>query len=112
MANANVVVLTDATFEAEVLKSEQPVLVDFWAEWCGPCKMLAPALDELAEEYKGRAKVAKLDTDHNRGSAMKFGVSALPTVLLFSKGQVVKKWVGLQPKKGFKEALDALVGGK
>ncbi|MCL2646922.1 MAG: thioredoxin [Phycisphaerales bacterium] len=112
MASQNVVQVTDSTFDMEVLKSKQPVLVDFWADWCGPCKMLAPTIDEIAQEYKGRAKVAKVDTDNNRNSAMKFSISALPTVLLFHKGQVVKKWVGLQPKKGFKEALDALLGGK
>ncbi|MCL2641262.1 MAG: thioredoxin [Phycisphaerales bacterium] len=112
MASQNVVQVTDSNFDAEVLQSELPVLLDFWAEWCGPCQMLAPAMEELATEYQGRAKVGKMDTDNNRATAMKFSISALPTVILIHKGQITKRWVGLQPKKAFKEALDSLLGAQ
>jgi thioredoxin 1 len=109
MASANVVQLSDQTFEQEVLKSEQPVLVDFWAEWCGPCRMLAPTIDDLAEEYKGKVKVAKVDTDNCRETAMKFGISTIPTIILFHKGQPVGNLRGLRPKKDFKEMIDRVV---
>lgn len=112
MASANVLTLSDANFQQEVLSSEVPVLVDFWAEWCGPCRMLAPTIDELAEEYKGKVKVGKVDTDGNRGTAMKFSISAIPTIILFHKGQIARKFVGLTPKKDFKAALDGLVAAK
>jgi thioredoxin 1 len=110
MASQSVVQVTDSNFETEVLNSDQPVLIDFWAEWCGPCRMLAPTIDEIAEEYKGRAKVGKVDTDSNRGTAMKFSISAIPTIILFNKGQIAKKFVGLTPKKDFKAAIDSLLG--
>lgn len=112
MASANVLTLSDASFQQEVLNSEVPVLVDFWAEWCGPCRMLAPTIDELAEEYKGKVKVGKVDTDGNRATAMKFSISAIPTIILFHKGQIARKFVGLTPKKDFKAALDGLVAAK
>jgi thioredoxin 1 len=107
MANANVKEFTDSNFEQEVLKSETPVLVDFWAEWCGPCRMLAPTIEKIAGDYVGKVKVGKLDTDANRQVAMKFGISAIPTVILFKNGQVSQKFVGLRGEKDFKEALDA-----
>ena len=109
MASENVKELTDTNFEAEVLKSDQPVLVDFWADWCGPCKMLAPTIDKLAHDYAGRVKVGKVDTDSNREVSMKYGISAIPTVILFKNGQVAQKFVGLRGEKDFKEALDAAV---
>jgi thioredoxin 1 len=100
---------TDSNFETEVIASSQPVLVDFWAEWCQPCRMLAPTIDALATEYTGKAKVGKVDTDANREVAVKFGISAIPTVILFKGGKVHKKFVGLTPKDQFKTALDELV---
>ncbi|MEI8196960.1 MAG: thioredoxin [Phycisphaerae bacterium] len=108
MASANVLQLTDASFDKDVIQSDTPVLVDFWAEWCGPCRMLAPTIEELAEEYKGKVKVGKVDTDANRGTAGKFAISAIPTVILFNKGQIAQRFVGLKSKRDFKAALDAL----
>ncbi len=107
MAGKNTKEFTDANFEAEVLKSDVPVLVDFWAEWCMPCRMIAPTIDELAEEYAGRAKVGKVDTDANRDTGFKYGISAIPTILLFKNGQVAQKFVGLTKKADFKAALDS-----
>jgi thioredoxin 1 len=104
----NIVEFTDTNFEAEVLKSEQPVLVDFWAEWCMPCRMLAPTIDKIAEAYVGKVKVGKVDTDSNREVAMKYQISAIPTVILFKNGQVAQKFVGLKQEKEFKEAIDSL----
>ena len=109
MASANVMTITDDTFETEVLQSDQPVLVDFWAEWCMPCKMLGPTVDELADEYAGRAKVGKVDTDSSRDTAMKFGISAIPTLILFKNGEVAKKFVGMQQKSELKAALDSVL---
>jgi thioredoxin 1 len=110
MASQNIVQFTDTNFESEVLGSQTPVLVDFWAEWCGPCRMLAPVVDELAEEYKGRVKVGKLDTDNNRNTAMRFSINAIPTVLVFKGGQVVQRLQGLRGKRDFKAAIDAALG--
>jgi thioredoxin 1 len=109
MASPSVKEFTDSNFEAEVLQSSQPVLVDFWAEWCGPCRMLAPTIEKLAEAYEGKAKVGKLDTDANREVAIKYGISAIPTVLLFKDGQVAQKFVGLRAERDFREAIDAAV---
>ena len=106
MASDAVVEFTDSNFENEVIQSEVPVLVDFWAEWCQPCRMLAPTIDEIAHEYHGKAKVGKVDTDANREISMKYGISAIPTVILFHKGEVAKKFVGLTPKDQFKAAMD------
>ena len=107
MASQNVVEFNDGNFEQEVLKSEMPVLVDFWAEWCMPCRMLAPTIEKIANEYQGRVKVGKVDTDANREVSMKYGISAIPTVILFKNGQVAQKFVGLRQERDFKEALDA-----
>ena len=109
MASENIVQLTDANFETEVLNSQQPVLVDFWAEWCGPCRMIAPLIDELAEEYKGRLKVGKVDTDSNRATSMRFSINAIPTLLVFQKGQLVQRLQGVRGKKELKGMLDTLV---
>lgn len=108
MAGANTQNFTDDNFDAEVLNSAVPVLVDFWAEWCMPCKMLSPTIDALAEEFKGRAKVGKVDTDSNRETAVKYGISAIPTVIIFKNGEVAKKFVGLQSKNDFAAALESL----
>src|SRR5687768_8145146 len=106
MASENVVEFTDQNFEQEVLKSSTPVLVDFWAEWCMPCRMLAPTIDKIADAYAGKVKVGKLDTDANRDVSIKYGISAIPTVILFKDGQVAQKFVGIRPEKDFREALD------
>jgi thioredoxin 1 len=90
--------VTDSTFDAEVLKSDLPVLTDFWAEWCGPCKMIAPILEQIAEEYEGRIKIAKVDVDQNNQMAMQFRVQSIPTLVLFRNGQPVERLVGAMPK--------------
>ena len=108
MASKNVVEFTDSNFESEVLQSDKPVLVDFWAEWCMPCRMLAPTIDKIAESYSEKVKVGKLDTDSNREIAIKYQISAIPTVILFKDGQVAQKFVGLKQEKEFKEAIDSL----
>jgi len=110
MASENVVEFNDSNFETEVLGSQTPVLVDFWAEWCGPCRMLAPVIDSLAEDYKGRVKVGKLDTDSNRNTAMRFSINAIPTVLVFKGGQLVQRIQGLRGKRDFQTILDNVAG--
>ncbi|HEV8607433.1 MAG TPA: thioredoxin [Tepidisphaeraceae bacterium] len=107
MAAENVKEFNDQNFETEVLKSDTPVLVDFWAEWCMPCRMLAPTIDKIARDYAGKVKVGKVDTDSNRDVSIKYGINAIPTVILFKNGQVAQKFVGLRQEKDFKEALDA-----
>jgi thioredoxin 1 len=108
MASDAVKEFTDSNFESEVLQSDQPVLVDFWAEWCQPCRKLTPTIEAIAEEYNGKAKVGKVDTDSNREIAMKYGISSIPTVILFKNGEEKKKFVGLTPKDQFTAALDSL----
>ncbi len=109
MAGENTLEFTDDNFEQEVLNSDQPVLVDFWAEWCMPCRMLAPTIEKLAKDYAGKVKVGKLDTDANRDVSIKYGISAIPTVILFKNGEVTQKFVGLRNEKDFKEAIDAIL---
>jgi len=107
---ADVSEFTETNFEQEVLKSSEPVLVDFWAPWCGPCRMIAPVVEELASEYTGSVKIGKMNVDDSQGVASKYGVSSIPTLLLFKGGDVVERFVGVQPKAKLQEALDAAKG--
>ena len=97
--------LSEVNFEQEVLKANTPVLVDFWAVWCGPCKMIAPIVDELAVEYEGKLKIGKVDVDSNQQIAMQFGIRSIPTLLIFKNGKVVEQIVGAAPKKSLIEKL-------
>jgi len=110
MAEESLVELTDDNFEDEVVKSQVPVLVDFWAEWCAPCLMVAPVVKQLAEEYQGRLKVGKLNTDNARQTAMRFGIMAIPTLLLFKDGEVAGKVVGVRSKMDLKSEIDKVLG--
>ena len=105
----NVTELTDTAFDDVVHNSDVPVLVDFWAPWCGPCIMMAPILKEIADEYADKAKICKLNTDDARDSAMEFGINAIPTTILFKDGQVQNKWVGLTIKKDLAAAIEELL---
>ena len=106
MASEQVIELTDSNFKEEVIESEMPVMVDFWAEWCYPCKMLAPTIGELAKDFAGKIKVGKVDTDSNREIPLKYGISAIPTVMVFKGGQLVRKFVGIQNKADLKDAIN------
>ncbi len=101
--------ITDATFEETVLKSDKPVLVDFWAAWCGPCRMVGPVIEEIAGEYEGKAIVGKIDVDANQEFAAKYGVRNIPTVLMFQNGEVVGRQVGVAPKNVYTEAIEGLL---
>jgi len=107
---ANEIQVNDANFDQEVLQSALPVLVDFWAPWCGPCRMIGPIIEELAKEYAGKVKVCKLNTDEAQDTAGKYQISAIPTILLFKGGKMTQQLVGLQPKEELKKYLDQLVG--
>ena len=106
MAAENVQTFTDSNFDQSVLQSGQPVLVDFWAEWCGPCKRLGPTIDQLASEYAGKVTVGKLNVDENPNTAIKFQVRGIPAVMLFKGGQIIESVVGLAPKEEFKSKID------
>lgn len=108
LAESNVLTLSETNFQAEVLSSPQPVLVDFWASWCGPCKIIAPIVSELADEYQGRVKFGKVNVDEESGLARKYEVSAIPTLVLFKDGKPVDQLVGVQSKGALKAALDKL----
>ena len=108
-AMSDEIILTEANFADEVLKSELPVLVDFWAEWCGPCKMLAPTLEELAAEYKGRAKIGKLNVDQHPAVAEKYGIQSIPTLILFHGGEIAEQAVGAKSKSYLIEMLSKKV---
>ena len=101
--------VTDSNFEEEVLNSDQPVLVDFWAEWCGPCRMVGPIVDELAKEYDGKVVMAKMDVDSNPDTSVKFGIRNIPTILFFKNGEVADKQVGAVPKATLASKLEALL---
>lgn len=102
------IIVNDKNFQTEVIESNIPVLVDFWAIWCGPCKMIAPLIDEIAEEYKDKLKVAKLDVDANQQTSMQFGIRSIPTLLIFKDGKVVDQIIGAVPKRNLIEKLDKL----
>jgi thioredoxin 1 len=103
---ASPIKVSDASFQNDVLNAKKPVVVDFWAEWCGPCKMLAPILDELASEYDGKVRIAKVDIDQYQGLAAQYGITAIPTLLLFKQGQVVNQVRGARSKRDLKATLD------
>jgi thioredoxin 1 len=105
----SVIELNDASFDETVQGSDVPVLVDFWAPWCQPCVIMGPIIEEIADEYTGKAKICKINTDDARDSAIEFGISAIPTTILFKDGQVQKKWVGLSSKKELIAAIDELL---
>jgi thioredoxin 1 len=106
MASPLIVTLTQENFAQQALQSQSPVLVDFWAEWCGPCKMIAPLLDELADEYSGKVKIGKVNIDEQQELATQYGIRAIPTLLLINKGQVAEQLVGAKSKRDLKASLD------
>ncbi len=108
----NVTEVTDATFDAEVLKSSVPVLVDFWAAWCAPCRMVAPIVEELAKHYEGKLKVCKMDTEANPKAATSLGINSIPTLIIFKKGKAAQRMIGARSKKDFVAAIDAVLAGK
>ena len=108
MASPLISALTQDNFDKEVLQATTPVLVDFWAEWCGPCKMIAPLLDELADEYDGKVQIGKVNIDEQQALAAKYGIRAIPTLLLINKGQVAEQMVGAKSKRDLKASLDRL----
>ena len=109
MASPNILTFTEANFRTEVLEASVPILVDFWAEWCGPCKMLAPALDELAHDFQGKARIGKVNIDDCQNLAVEYGVRAVPTLLIIKHGDVVDQLVGLKSKRDLKEALEKAI---
>lgn len=109
MASDAVHTFTDANFEEEVLKSDKPVLIDFWAEWCMPCRMLSPVIEKLAEKYGDQVKVGKVDTDANRDTAVKYGIQSIPTVILIKDGEAAKTLIGMQPESAYADELEKLM---
>jgi thioredoxin 1 len=109
MASQNVVMLTDETFDTEVAQGGGVALVDFYADWCAPCRMMAPVVDDLADEYAGKAKICKLDTDAYRDAPTRFGISGIPTLIIFKGGEIAERFVGVSSKGDIKKALDAVL---
>lgn len=109
MAGKNVLEFTDSNFEQEVLQSSVPVLVDFWAVWCAPCRLIAPIIDQLSEEYNGKMKFGKLDVDNNQATAIKYGIRSIPTLLFFKNGQVVETVIGAVPKDELKKTVEEVL---
>lgn len=109
MASENIIQLKDATFKNEVLEAQEPVLVDFWASWCGPCKMIAPVIEELAEDYKGKVKICKLNVDENGKTAQDYGVMSIPTMILYKNGAEMQRLVGFMPKTNIAKVLDQAI---
>lgn len=105
----NILEVSDESFESEIINSDTPSMVDFWAEWCGPCKRVGPVVEELAGEYEGKIKIAKMDVDSNRQTPAKFGIRNIPTLILFKNGEVVNTIVGAQPKSSIEEELKKLL---
>jgi thioredoxin 1 len=101
--------VTDKDFADQVLQSDRPVLVDFWAEWCGPCRVLGPVIESLSQDYEGRVKVAKVDVDSNQQVAMQYGIRSIPTVMLFDKGQIVDTIIGVRPKSDYEKSLQRVI---
>ena len=110
MAGNGILEVTDSNFDADVLKCETPVLVDFWATWCGPCRAIAPIVEELAKDYQGRLKVGKMDVDNNSATPMRYGVRGIPPLLVFKGGQVKEQIVGYVPKETIQKAIDKHLG--
>ena len=110
MAHNGIIEVTDANFDQDVLKSDKPVLVDFWATWCGPCRAIAPIVEELATEFQGKIKIGKMDVDSNQATPMRYKVTGIPTLLVFKGGQVVEQLVGYRPKDAIAQALNKHVG--
>ena len=112
MAGNGILEVTDSNFDQDVLKSETPVLVDFWATWCGPCRAIAPIVEELAKDYQGKVKVGKMDVDKNCATPQRYGVRGIPTLLVFKRGQVVEQLVGYRAKNEIQQAIDKHLDGK
>jgi thioredoxin 1 len=111
MAGANTITFNGDNFDDEVIGSSAPVLVDFWAEWCQPCKALGPVIDAIADDYEGRVKVGKVDIDSNQAMTVKFNITSIPTVVIFQDGEIKERFVGSRSKEDFAEALDRIVAG-
>lgn len=106
MASENILTLTNGNFDEETKRAESPILVDFWAEWCGPCRMVAPVLEQLAADYKGKARVGKVNVDEHSGIASRYGVQSIPTLLLFKQGKVVEQYIGATTREVLSKLLD------
>jgi thioredoxin 1 len=106
---ANILEVTDETFDSEIINSDKPAVVDFWAAWCGPCRMVGPVVEELAEEYEGQIKVAKMDVDQNRQTPARFGIRNIPTIIFFKNGDVAQTIIGAQPKSSLEEEIKKLL---